>query len=117
MDHVEKELKSSGYIFVRRLLTSQRANLPYAAIPIPRKIDRSSDGKRRDTPIATSHGRRMAEAAGDIPVIVMGLGQRVRYQTIYQTLGVAGHKNFRSGGDLMKEAASRPTRNMVYDDE
>lgn len=47
----------------------------------------------------------------------MGLGRRDRYKPIYQTLGVAGHKNFRSGGDFMKEAASRPTRDMVYDDE
>ena len=71
------------------------------AVPIPCKIDRistSSDGRRKDTPIATSHGRRMAEAVGDIPVIVGGLGRCDRYKTIYRTLGVAGHKKSYYGG-------------------
>ena len=50
----------------------------------------------------------MAEAVRDIPVIVGGLGRCDRYKTIYRMLGVAGHKNFRSGGDLMKEVVSKP---------
>lgn len=83
------------------------------AIPIPSKIDRistSSDGRRKDTPIATSHGRRMAEAVGDIPIIIGGLGRCDRYKTIYQTLGVAGHKKFCYDGGFINEAASRSTK-------
>ena len=82
------------------------------AIPIPCKIDRIStfsDGRRKDTPIATSHGRRMAEAVGDIPVIVESLGRCDRYKTIYRTLDVAGHKNFCYDG-FMEEATLRSTK-------
>jgi hypothetical protein len=59
----------------------------------------------------------MAETAGDISGNVGGLGRCDRYKTLYRTLDVAGQKNFRSGRDIMKEAASRCTREMVYDDE
>jgi hypothetical protein len=51
----------------------------------------------------------MTEAVGDISVIVEDLGRCDRYKTIYRTLGVAGHKSFRSGGDFMKEAALQST--------
>ncbi len=51
----------------------------------------------------------MAEAAGNVPVVVGGLGRCDRYKSTYRTLGVAGHKDFRSGKDFMKDAASRTT--------
>jgi hypothetical protein len=54
----------------------------------------------------------MAEAAGDIPVVVGGLGRYGRSKTIYRTLGLAGQKDFRSGEDFMKDAASRRARDM-----
>ena len=54
----------------------------------------------------------MAEAAGDIPVVVGGLGRYGRNKSIYRTLGVAGQKDFRSGEDFMKDAASRRARDM-----
>jgi hypothetical protein len=70
-----------------QLLTSQRVNLPCTAIQISRKIHQripvSSEGERRETPVATAHGLRMAEAAGDIPV-VGGLGRCGRNKTIYR---------------------------------
>ena len=53
----------------------------------------------------------MAEAAGDVPVVVGGLGRCDRYKSTYRTLGVAGQKDFRSGKDFMKDAASRTTMN------
>lgn len=71
-------------------LTSQRGNPSDAAIQIPV----SSDSERRETSIVTSNGLRMAEAAGDVPVVVGGLGRCDRYKSIYQTLGVAGQKDF-----------------------
>ena len=46
--------------------------------------------------VVTTHGLRMAEAAGDIPIIVGGLGRCERHKMIYQTIGVAGQKDFRS---------------------
>ena len=51
----------------------------------------------------------------DISVIVEGLGRCDRYKTIYRMLGVAGHKNFRSGEDLMKEVLSKPK--MICDNK
>jgi hypothetical protein len=45
----------------------------------------------------------MAEAAGDIPVVVGGLGRYGRSKTIYRTLGLAGQKDFRSGEDFMQD--------------
>jgi hypothetical protein len=99
-----------------QLLTSQRANLPCTAIQISCKIHQripvSSEGERRETPVATTHGLRMAEAAGDIPAVIGGLGRWARNKTIYRTLGVAGQKDFRSGEDFMKDAASRRARDM-----
>jgi len=49
---------------------------------------------------------------GDIPVVVGGLGRYGRSKTIYRTLGLAGQKDFRSGEDFMKDAASRRARDM-----
>lgn len=60
--------------------------------------------------VVTTHGLRMAEAAGDIPIIVGGLGRCERYKTIYRTKGLAGQKDFRSGGDFLKDRASQSAR-------
>lgn len=90
-----------------------RENLPDPGVQIPRNVDRrpvSSDAEPRGLPIVTSNGLRMAEAAGDVPVVVGGLGRCDRYESIYRTLRVAGQKDFRSGKDFMKDAASRTTR-------
>ena len=73
----------------------------------PCKIDRypvSNDGESRGMSVVTTHGLRMAEAAGDIPIIVGGLGRCKRHKTIYRTIGVAGQKDFRSGGEFLKES-------------
>jgi hypothetical protein len=51
----------------------------------------------------------MAEAAGEIPIVVGGLGRYHRCKRIYRTLGLAGQTDFRSGKDLMKDAVSRRT--------
>lgn len=94
-------------------MTRQRASLPCAAVEIFGKIDRhhvSNDDKPSGVSIVTTHGLRMAEAVGDIPIVIGGLGRCERHKTIYQTLGVAGQKDFRSGGDLLKDRASWPAR-------
>lgn len=57
--------------------------------------------------VVTTHGLRMAEAAGDIAVIVGGFGRCERHKTIYRTIGVAGQKDFRSWGDILKNRASQ----------
>lgn len=96
-----------------RRITSQRSPLPCAAVDIPCKIDRypvSNDGEHRGMFVVTTHGLRMAEAAGDISIIVGGLGRCERHKMIYRTIGVAGQKNFRSGGDFLKDRASKPAR-------
>ncbi len=96
-----------------RRMTSHRAPLPCAAIEIPCKIDRypvSNDGHPRGMSVVTTHGLRMAEAAGDVPIIVGGLGRCERHKTIYRTIGVAGQKDFRSGGEFLKDRASQPGR-------
>lgn len=72
-------------------------------IPVP------SDDEPRGTLIVTSNGLRMAEAASNVPVVVGGLGRCERYKSTYRTLGVAAQKDFRSGKDFMKDAASRTT--------
>jgi len=100
----------------QQLLTSKRANLPCEAVQIPFKIDQrpvSSNRDRRESPIATTYGLRMSEAAGDIPVIVGGLGRTCRYKTIYRTLGVAGQKDHRSGKVFMEDASLQHPRDMA----
>ena len=96
-----------------RRITSQRAHLPCAAVEIPRKINRdpvSHNGKSRGMSVVTAHGLRIAEAAGDIPIIVGGLGRCERYKSIYRTIGGAGQKDFRSGGGFLEDRASQPAR-------
>ena len=88
-------------------MTSKRANLPCEAIQIPFKIDRGpvfSSRERSENPIVTTYGLRMAEAAGDISVIVSELDLFCRYTIIYRTLGVTGQKDHRSGEEFMKDA-------------
>jgi hypothetical protein len=58
----------------------------------------------------------MAEAAGNVPVVVGGSGRCDRYESIYRNSGVAGQEDFYSGRDFMKDAALRPVRHMVYDE-
>ena len=55
----------------------------------------------------------MSEAAGDIPVIVGGLGRTCRYKTMYQTLGEAGQKDHRSGKVFMEDASLQHPRDMA----
>ena len=102
-------------------MTSKRANLPCEAIQIPYNIDRGpvfSNRNRRGSPVATTYGLRMAEAAGDISVIVSELGRSCHYKSIYSTLNVAGQKNHRSGKELMEDASLQHPREMAvcYDD-
>jgi len=97
-------------------LISKRANLPCEAIQIPCKIDRglvSSNRERRESLIATTHGLRMAEAAGGISVIVGGLSRCSRYKMIYRTLGVTEQKNHRSGKKFMEDASLQHARDMA----
>ncbi len=97
-------------------MISRRANLPCEAIQIPCKIARdpaSSNRERRESPVATTYGLRMAEAAGDIPVIVGGLGRCSRYRMIYRTLGVAGQKDHHSGKEFMEDASLQHPRDMA----
>jgi len=98
------------------LLTSRRANLQCEAIQIPCKIDRgpaSNNRERRESPVATTYGLRMAEAAGGIPVIVGGVGRCSRYRKIYRTLGVAGQKDHRSGKVFMEDASLQQPKDMA----
>jgi hypothetical protein len=96
-----------------------RKTLPCAAIQIPRNGGRRpvcSDGEPGGLSVITSSGLRIAEAASNIPVVIGGLGRNNRCESIYRTLGVAGQKDFRSGKDFMKDAASRSGRDGVYDE-
>ena len=98
------------------IINQSKGKLPCAAIQISRKTHQRipvfSEGERRETPVATTYGLRMAEAAGDIPVVVGGLGRCGRNKTIHRTLGVAEQNGFRSGEDFMKDTASRRARDM-----
>ena len=90
--------------------------LPCAAVGIPCKIDKypvSNNGEHRGTSVVTTQGLRMAEAAGDIPIIIGGLGRCERHKTIYRTIGVAGQKDFRSGGIFLKDRAPQPAGDSV----
>ncbi len=55
----------------------------------------------------------MSEAAGDIPVIVDGLGRTCRYKTIYRRLDVTGQKDHHSGKVFMKDASLQHPRDMA----
>ena len=110
---VMKSKQPSHQTYRWRRMTRQRASLPCAAVEIFRKIDRhpvSNDDKPSGVSVVTTHGLRMAEAAGDIPIVIGGLGRCERHKTIYRTLGIAGQKDFRSGGDFLKDRASWPAR-------
>ncbi len=94
-------------------MTSKRAKFPCEAIQIPCKIDRgavSDNRERRESPIATTYGLRVAEAAGDIPVIVGGPDRCSRYKMIYRTLGVAGQEDLHSGKEIVEDASLQYAR-------
>ena len=96
-----------------RRMTRQRTSLPCAAVEIFRKIDRhpvSNDDKLSGVSVVITHGLRIAEAVGDISIVIEGLGRCERHKTIYQTFGAAGQKDFRFGGDFLKNRASWPAR-------
>ena len=57
--------------------------------------------------VVTIHGLRMAEAAGDILIIVGDLGRCERHKMIYRTISVAGQNDFRSEGNFLKNRASK----------
>lgn len=110
---VVKSKHPSHQISRWRRITSQRAPLRCAAVEIPCKIDRypvSNNGEPRWMSVVTNHGLRMAEAAGDISIIVGGLGRFERHKTIYRMIGVAGQKDFRSGGELMENSIAARRR-------
>lgn len=70
-----------------RRITRERATLPCAAVEIPHKIDRhlvSNDEKPRGMSVVTPHGLRVAEAAGDIPIVIGGLGRCERHKRLIE---------------------------------
>ena len=104
---IMKSKQPSHQIYRWRRMTKNRASLPCSAVEIFRKIDRhpvSNDDQPSRVSAVTAHGLRMAEAAGDIPIVIGGLGRYERHKTIYRTLGVAGQKDFRPGGDFLRDS-------------
>ena len=60
----------------------------------------------------------MAEAAGDISVIVNELSRYSRYNMIYSTLSVIGQNDYRSGQEFIEDALLQHSKDMAvsYDD-
>lgn len=102
-----------------RRMTSQRTPLPRAAVDIPCKLERcpiSHYNEPRGISVVKTHDLRMVEAAGNIPIIVGGLGRCERHRTTYRTMSVAGRKKFPSGGLFDRQSIPAHRRQVVYDE-